>query len=477
MMMDFGIMSILLVAAHLVRSRVRLLQDFFVPTPIIAGFLGLFLGEQFLDVLPFSRSASGDCAIEQYPSLLVVALFATLFMGKRKKRPSVGAVLRSAGDTTFYSVAAYVGMFGFALLFGALVLRHLFPELHPGFAVFLPTGFVGGHGTAAAVGDVMGSGPNQLADALSIGNTFATVGLLAGIGGGMLLVNIGTRRGWTRLVRTAEELPEGMRKGLLSEEERRPLGEETVSPIALDPLSWHVALVLVAFAVAYMIRDAVEALLPGVHGIPVFALSLLVGAGIQAVMNAAGLGQFVDRRTMERIGSSTSDYLIAFGVASIQMGVVIEFAAPIAVLCVFGIVFATVLFWFIGRRIFHNFWVERSIFAFGWNTGITAIGIALLRVVDPRLKSKTLEDFGLGYALLISMEIPILVIVPALALKGVILGPALVLIAISAGCVVASACLVGWFRVPADALREGEAETIADNASGSAEPHCRGAQA
>ncbi|NQT11872.1 MAG: hypothetical protein HQ582_03930 [Planctomycetes bacterium] len=470
MMMDFGIMSILLVAAHLARSRLKLLQDFFVPTPIIAGFVGLFLGEQFLDVLPFSRLESGECAIRGYASWLVVLVFASLFMGHRKKRPSVGAALRSAGDTAFYSVAAYAGMFGFALLFGVLALQRLFPELHPGFAVLLPTGFVGGHGTAAAVADVMESGPNRLTDALSIGNTFATVGLLVGIGGGMLLVNIATRRGWTRLVKSAQELPESVRRGFLSEEERRPLGRETVSPIALDPLTWHVGLLLVAFAVSYLIRDGVEASLPGVHGIPVFAVALLVGGGIQALLNLVGAGQYVDRRTMERIGSSASDYLIAFGVASIKIAVVVEFAVPIAVLSVFGIAFAAMLFWFVGRRIYHDFWCERSIFAFGWNTGVVAIGIALLRVVDPRLKSKTLEDFGLGYALLVSVEIPLLVIVPALALKGVILAPALVLIALSLACLVASACIVGWFREPADALREGEAKTIAEDASPTASP-------
>jgi len=164
-------------------------------------------------------------------------------------------------------------------------------------------------------------------------------------------------------------------------------------------------------------------------------------------------------------------------VASIKIAVVVEFAAPIAVLCVFGIIFATALFWFVGRRIYHNFWCERSIFAFGSNTGVVAIGIALLRVVDPRLRTKTLEDFGMGYAFLVSVEIPLLVIVPVLALKGVILAPALVLIAISVGCVVASACLVGWFRAPAGALREGEAETIAEDELGRQEPRRPGLEA
>ena len=53
--MDFGIMSVLLVVAHLLRSRIKLLQDYFIPTAIIAGTLGL-LGTQVCPVLPFSKA-------------------------------------------------------------------------------------------------------------------------------------------------------------------------------------------------------------------------------------------------------------------------------------------------------------------------------------------------------------------------------------------------------------------------------------
>ena len=64
MFLDFGIMAVLLVTAHILRSRLRLLQNLFVPTAIIAGFLGLAGGPQGLDALPFSEkpavAASSD---------------------------------------------------------------------------------------------------------------------------------------------------------------------------------------------------------------------------------------------------------------------------------------------------------------------------------------------------------------------------------------------------------------------------------
>ena len=62
---------------------------------------------------------------------------------------------------------------------------------------------------------------------------------------------------------------------------------------------------------------------------------------------------------------------------------------PILLLCVLGIITPFVFVFFVGRKLFHNFWFERSIFIFGWITGVVAIGVTLLRIVDPEGKSGT----------------------------------------------------------------------------------------
>lgn len=43
-LLDFGLISLLLVVAHLLRARIKLLRDLFLPTPILAGLLGLAAG-------------------------------------------------------------------------------------------------------------------------------------------------------------------------------------------------------------------------------------------------------------------------------------------------------------------------------------------------------------------------------------------------------------------------------------------------
>jgi ESS family glutamate:Na+ symporter len=450
MLGDFALMSVLLVAAHLLRAWVPLLQGLLLPSALLAGILALAGGEQGLNLLPFTRLADGRLAMTDYPSELVAVLFATLYLGTREKGPQLRAILRNVGDTFFYNLAAEIGQYGAALLFGLLVLSRLFPDLEPGLAVLLPAGFAGGHGTAAVVGNALeGYG---WSGATSIGYTYATLGLIVGILGGMVLINLGTRRGWTRLVSSPQRLPAEERRGFLPPPGQPSLGRETVTPAALDPLAWHVALVLVAFGGAHLANTLTLRWSAGAFSLPLFAVAMLLGAALQGLLDRLGIGRYVDRQVMSRIGSCTSDYLMGFGVASIKIAVVVEHALPIAVMSLFGLAFCLALFAWLGPRICRDYWFERSLFVYGWSTGTVGTSITLLRVVDPHFHSRTLQDYGLAYLFIAPLEIVLLVTVPPLLAHGHVLATALVLLGLFAACIGLSGWLIGWFRPPGPGL-------------------------
>jgi ESS family glutamate:Na+ symporter len=390
----------------------------------------------------------------RYPGELVVLLFATLFMGWRTNRPRFREMIRDAGDTFFYNLSAWIGQFGLALLFAGAVLIPLFREVGGPFALMLPAGFVGGHGTAAAVGSILAE--QGYDHALPVGYTFATIGLLAAVLGGVAAINLATRSGWTRLVSTPRELPADQRRGLIDPDAARHVGKETVSPLALDTLSWHVALVLLAYgaahAVAWVLRSAGGTL----TAVPMFGLAVICGAVIQTLLDALGVGRHVDRPTIGRIGSSISDYLVAFGVASIPLTIVAEYAAPILVMSVFGFAYAIVLTLWVARRTFHNYWFERGLFTFGWATGVVAMGIALLRVVDPKRKSTTLDDYGLAYIPIAVVEIAVISTLPLWIARGAVWLPGLALTAAAAGLLLISWRTVGFFPSDPVARRTGE---------------------
>ncbi len=458
---DFGIISTLILFSHLLRNRLKILQDTYVPSAIIAGILALICGPQYLNLLPFSMSSRGLYNMESYPSFLVVLLFATLFLGKRKKDVSIKGAIEHAGDTFFYNLASIMGQYGFTLLFGMVLLEPIFSYLPQGFSVLLPAGFVGGHGTAAAIGSTLEQ--YGFEGALSIGYACATVGILVGILGGMVLINFGTRLGWTRLVQSVREMPVSMRSGFVPEEEQQSLGKETVSPIALDPLTWHIAIVVATAVFAYKIAGMLSAMI-GIS-VPVFCVALLTGAFLQKILNMINVGSYVDRHAVHRIGSMVTDYLVAFGIASMSLKVVLNFALPLVILFAFGTIFTLGFIWFIGPRISRNFWFERSMILYGWNTGTVATSMLLVRVVDPDMKSGVLEDFGISYFGVAFAEIAIVSLVPHFAARGMSYWPALVLIVGFFLCLFLSRYMVGWFSPSLTKLRPGEAEIMAGRAT------------
>ena len=92
---------------------------------------------------------------------------------------------------------------------------------------------------------------------------------------------------------------------------------------------------------------------------------------------------------------------------------------------------------------------------------VVGTSITLLRVVDPKFRSGTLEDYGLAYLFIAPIEIGVLIFLPPLVAQGWIAAPAVVLLMFAAAAVILSARLIGWFAVPTTVLREGEVEIIA----------------
>ncbi len=452
MLLDFCIMAGLLFIAQMMRSKIKFLQNYYIPSSLVAGFLGLFGGPQFLDILPFSNSTGS------YAYLLVCVLFAGIFLGKQEKF-NLKQTVNKVGDTFLLNMSSEVLCFGLACLIGGILMKVLFPNVFTEIAVLLPSGFMGGHGYAAAIGGTLNTllGRN---DGVVIGQTFATLGLLSGIFGGIICINYATRKGATKLVKSIGSLPEECKTGMIPSEKRPSMGEETVHPMAMDPLAWHVGLILMATGIGYAIYYGYKPHFPKLE-VPLMCITMIVGVFIQSILNKIGYGSYVDKKVVDRIGSGITDYLVAFGIATIKISVVLEFAGPILILCMIGIGWPIVMVFFVGRKLFRNFWFERSIFIFGYITGVVAVGVTLLRIVDPEMKSGTLDDFGTAYTLQSVIELFIVTMVPVFAVSVGVVPVGAVLVAIGVAMLLLCKIKYGSYNMPMDQLREGEAEVIA----------------
>ncbi len=426
MLMDFALMSILLFIAQLIRAKVKFIQNLYLPTAMIAGFMGLFLGSSFLSyispqVAAYAVPFSGKIA--SYAYMLVVVLFASLYLGNSKKQ-SARQMMNQVGDTFSLNMAAEFCGFGVALLIGGGLLMYLVPEISSTFSILQPAGFVGGHGYAAAIGTTLEEARNtiwQSKEAVVIGQTFATIGILVGVIGGLIAINIATRKKYTRCIKSMGNLPQDVRTGFIAENNQESLGKATVSAMALDPLSWHILLIFMASAGGYYSYYWIKGIVPGIT-MPMMCLAMLSGVILQKVLGLLKLDHSVDKKVITRMGSMVTDYLVAFGIASIKISVVIKFATPLAIMSILGVSFAMFYLFYLSKRLFHNYWFERGIFIFGWSSGVVAMGVTLLRIVDPDFRSRALDDYGVAYVFISMVELAIVSILPSVVAMGFITG-------------------------------------------------------
>ena len=175
-----------------------------------------------------------------------------------------------------------------------------------------------------------------------------------------------------------------------------------------------------------MVSQTVKVYYP-VLELPVFSCAFIIGLVLKKFFDATTISRYICPQTTQRLSSSFTDMLVACGVASIKLGVIVKYALPLIVLIIAGVAIVWCITFFLGRRLAKTFWFERMIFAWGWWTGTMAMGIALLRIVDPKLSSKAMDDYAMAYLPIAPIEILLITFVPILFVNGLVaislLGP------------------------------------------------------
>lgn len=447
-LLDFAVASLFIMVGQLLRAKVKVLQKLFVPASMIAGFIALALGTEGANILPFSDS------IGSYAGALIILVFAGVGIGGFTiNKNNIKKELDRVGSYLSYKILAQAIQFSLAPLFSILVISKLFPQINYGFGLLLAAGFSGGHGTAAAVGDTFGR--LGFADATDIGMTCATVGILSGIFGGLFFIKMGTKRGWTKYIKSFQYISGDLQTGLVKEENRNSIGSETVSSMVLDPLAWHLALLLVASGAGLLLNKWIFSTF-GLD-LPTYLLSFLIAFVMFLVFKKTGVQNYVDERIVSRISGTATDYLVFFGIASIKIEVIVRYAVPLLLLLLAGMFIVFITLFYFGAAMNKGSWFERAIFVFGYSTGVFAIGFILLRIVDPENLSKTLNDTALAAPFTTPFEMFAWSMGPIMLLNGqhwTFIG---MYLALTAACIIVNLVFKWWWlKLPLDRKAEGE---------------------
>ena len=425
---DLGFVSILLLIGKIIRVKVKLIQQLFIPPSLIAGLLGLTFGPNGLGWIPLSSE------IGTYAAILIALVFGALPLSS--PNVSMKEISERVGPMWAFAQIGMLLQWGCMGLFGLFVIKLIWPDLNDAFGIMLSTGFYGGHGTAAAIGAAFERFGWD--EARSLAMTTATAGVVFAIIGGLLMVKWAAKHKQTAFIADFDDLPEELRSGLLPEDKRDSIGEATTSSISIDSLTFHMSLVCVVAFFGYLASQGVKYYYPQLE-LPVFSCAFVIGLLLKKGCDLTKVSRYINPQTTQRLSSSFTDMLVACGVASIKLGVIVKYAIPLIVLLLAGALIVFAITFYFGRHLSHNYWFERTIFAWGWWTGTMAMGIALLRIVDPKLFSKAMDDYAMAYLPIAPIEILLITFVPILFVNGFGLW-------LSLGCVVLSALilLLAW---------------------------------
>lgn len=401
---DLGIISALMLLGKLIRVKVKGIQRFLIPPAVLAGIMGLLLGPEVLGWLPLSGS------LGTYAGILIAFVFAALPFTSTSKAREVAKVKRMWG----YSQGGMLLQWGFGGLLGILILGKIWP-LNDSFGITMPAGFCGGHGSAAALGDAFANfGQDEV---LTLAMTSATVGIICSIVIGLIFLRIGTKRGYSACLTEAERLPEELRTGLVSPENRKSIGEGMFSTISISTLTFNLSVIALAVLGGYLVSKGVTRLAPSLE-LPVFSCSYIVGILMKLVCDRTKVSERICPETSSSLSGMFTDYLVAFGIASIKISVVTQYLVPMLILLGCGLLFTACYIFLASKYIFKEYWFEKAMFSWGWFTGTMAMGMALLRIADPESRSRCVDHYAIAYIFIAPVEICLITFAPVVFSSG-----------------------------------------------------------
>lgn len=427
------ILGVALLIGKMVRVKVGWVQSLFLPSSIIAGLLLLLLGPQVLGRFDGPWGENGlfnDTMITVWrslPGLLISVIFATMFLGQ--ELPSPKRAVKLAGPQLSLGVALGSGQYVVGLLLAALVLVPFFAA-SPMTGALIEIAFEGGHGTAAGMRGVMEDlGFGDGAD-LAVG--LATVGIVGGVVIGIALINWGVRTDKTEILKGNAKMSIAEQKGLFREDEHYSAGTMTSRPASVEPLSLHMAVMSLAILVGWLILEGLRWIEQQTYAsvmlddntpleifayVPLFPMALLGGVIVQMGAKAVGADHLIDHQMMLRIQGWALDFLIVAAIATLSLQAVGDNLGIFLILSVAGIAFNVMIFLWLTPRLIGRYWFERGIGDFGQSMGVTATGLILMRVVDPKGESPAFEAFGykqlvfepfFGGGLITALAIPVI---------------------------------------------------------------------
>lgn len=394
---SFNLVAVLLIsllAANVMRKTIPGLQASLIPTSVlgggillvVAGIYKLVTGNVMFDEPFFGGNGMANLELITYHTLALGFIAASFKTSNGKLTRQRTVEIFNTGVTT---VSTYLlqAVCGFAItMVAALVMTDFFPAA----GVLLPFGYGQGTGQAMNYGNIyeMDYGFDG---GKSFGLTIAALGFLSASIGGVIHLNLLKRKGKLNLQQANE--------GAISEEEVQSENEIPMQE-SIDKMTIQIALIAVAYLLAYLLMNVLGLILPGMKSV-IYGFNFLLGVMAATLckvvlnfMKKKGIvkKEYTNNFLMTRASNFFFDIMVVAGIAAIRLGILEKYWGIMLILGVVGLVITYIYNYFVAKTLFKDYTQEQFLAMYGMLTGTASTGIILLREIDGNFRSPAADN-------------------------------------------------------------------------------------
>ena len=391
----FNLIAVLLMSllvANMLKRSIPLLEASLIPTSVLGGGILLVIsavyntvtGDEMFNTNFFGGNGSAWLELLTYHMLALGFTASALKSsgGKLTKERSVEILNTGLTTVSTYLLQALVGMI--ICIVGATFLKDLLEAA----GLLLALGYGQGPGQAMNYGGIYEM-EYGFEGGKSFGLTVASMGFLAASIGGVFHLNLLKIRGKIKLD-----------KGTGIPNETVEGKNEIPMQASIDKFTVQIALIMVAYLLAYLVMYGLGCLLPGmratIYGFN-FLLGVLTGTLLKTVLNALQKRGIIHRHytndfLLTRASNVFYDIMVTASIAAIRMSIIGKYWVVLLVMGVVGLAVTYAYVHFISKKLFPTYAEQQFLAMYGMLTGTASTGVILLREIDGDFKTPVADN-------------------------------------------------------------------------------------
>ena len=391
----FNLTAVLLLGlllGNMLKRSVPALQASLIPTSVLGGGILLLIsvvynnitGNELFDTAFFGGKGTAWLELLTYHMLALGFTASALKSNGGKMTRERSVEIFNTGLTTVatYLLQALVGML--VCIVGAFFLKDLLEAA----GLLLALGYGQGTGQAMNYGGIYEL-EYGFVGGKSFGLTVAAMGFLSASFGGVIHLNMLRRKGKIKLDKGS-----GFSSEQVEGTNEIPMQE------SIDKFTVQVALIMVAYLLAYLMMFGLGCLVPGMKS-TIFGFNFLLGVLSATVLkNTLNFLQkkniihrhYTNNFLLTRATNFFFDIMVTAGIAAIRMSIIGKYWAILLTMGILGLIATYVYVHFVCHKLFPGYAEQQFLAMYGMLTGTASTGIILLREIDGDFKTPVADN-------------------------------------------------------------------------------------